>query len=162
MEVTLINYLFLAIIAFFLIKIAYIDYRTQYIYVRDLLVLGAIVIIYKIVNGDLKLSIIAGAAAYIFGYAIYKISYLVYREEAFGLGDVYLLGILGCYWSWPSIIHFIYFSFLLAAIIGIIILVCTKNRKYKVAFGPILNISVFLYYLFGMPKIYYIIAKMCV
>lgn len=59
-------------------------------------------------------------------------------------------------------IHFTYFVFLLAGIIGIIFLIGTQNRKYRIAFGPILNISVFLYHLLGMPKIYNIITKMCV
>lgn len=162
METQIINCLCLSVIAFFLIKIAYIDYRTQYIYIRDLWILAIVVAFYKIYNENFILSLFAGTSAYIFGYAIYKITYLIYKEEAFGLGDVYLLGILGCYWSWPTMIHFTYFVFLLAGIIGIIFLICTQNRKYRIAFGPILNISVFLYHLLGMPEIYNIIKKICV
>ena len=162
METQIINYLCLSVIAFFLIKIAYIDFKTQYIYIRDLWILAIVVAFYKIYNGNFILSIFAGTGAYIFLYAFYKIAYLIYKEEAFGLGDVYLLGILGCYWSWPTMIHFTYFVFLLAGIIGIIFLIGTQNRKYRIAFGPILNISVFLYHLLGMPKIYNIITKMCV
>ena len=158
----ILNYLYIAVTSLLLLKIAYIDFKTQYIYISDLYILGAIVVFYKICTGNLLLAIFAGAAAYIFGYTIYKISYLIYKEEAFGLGDVYLLGILGCYWSWPEIAHFIYFTFLLAGILGIVVMAFTKNRKYQIAFAPILTISVFLYHLCGMPKIYNIIAQLCI
>lgn len=155
----LLQYPYIAVILLLLLKIAYIDFKTQYIYIRDLYTLAIVVLLYKIYIDDLMFSILAGAAAYIFGYTIYKTSYLYYKEEAFGLGDVYLLGILGAYWSWPTIIHFLYFSFLLAGIIGLIVLIFTKKGKYRIAFVPILNISVFLYYLCGLPDIYSITSK---
>lgn len=150
-------YLYIAVTSLLLFKIAYIDFKTQYIYISDLALFAVVVSLYKIYIGDMLSSAFAAAAAGIFGYAIYKISYLIYQEEAFGLGDVFLLAILGCYWSWPLIVHFIYFSFLLAGIIGLVVLAFTRNRKYRIAFGPVLSISVFLYYLWGLPDIYSII-----
>lgn len=150
-------YLYIAVTSLLLFKIAYIDFKTQYIYISDLALFAVVVSLYKIYIGDMLSSAFAAAAAGIFGYAIYKISYLIYQEEAFGLGDVFLLAILGCYWSWPLIVRFIYFSFLLAGIIGLVVLAFTRNRKYRIAFGPVLSISVFLYYLWGLPDIYSII-----
>lgn len=150
-------YLYVAVTSLLLFKIAYIDFKTQYIYISDLSILAVVVSLYKIYIGDMLSSAFAAAAAGIFGYVIYKISYLIYQEEAFGLGDVFLLAILGCYWSWPLIVHFIYFSFLLAGIIGLVVLAFTRNRKYRIAFGPVLSISVFLYYLWGVPDIYSIV-----
>lgn len=85
----LLQYLYIAVILLLLLKIAYIDFKTQYIYIRDLYTLAIVVLLYKIYIDDLMFSILAGAAAYIFGYTIYKTSYLYYKEEAFGLGDVY-------------------------------------------------------------------------
>lgn len=157
-----INYLFLAIMTAIFIKIAYCDYKTKYIYVSDLVALAIVVILYKFFNDDLPASLWAGAAAYAFGYTIYIVSYWHYKEEAFGLGDVYLLGILGCYWSWPTIVHFIYFLFIFAAFFGIVLLIITRDRKYPVAFCPILISSVFIYHLLGLPKIYYILSEMCI
>ena len=158
----IINYLFLAIMTAIFIKIAYCDYRTKFIYVSDLVALAIVVILYKLFNDDIGASLLAGAAAYAFGYAIYIVSYWYYGEEAFGSGDVYLLGILGCYWSWPTIVHFIYFLFIFAAFFGIVLLAITRDRKYPVAFGPILIISVFIYHMLGLPEIYSIIANMCI
>ena len=117
----IIYYLYIAVTSLLLIKIAYIDLKTQYIYISDLSLFAVVIAFYKIYIGDMLSSAFAAAAAGIFGYVIYKISYLIYQEEAFGLGDVFLLAILGCFWSWPLFLHFIYFFFLLAGIIGLLV-----------------------------------------
>lgn len=82
-------YLYIAVTSLLLFKIAYIDFKTQYIYISDLSILAVVVSLYKIYIGDMLSSAFAAAAAGIFGYVIYKISYLIYQEEAFGLGDVF-------------------------------------------------------------------------
>lgn len=147
----------LAVIAAWLLKIAYVDYKTQYIYDYDMIGVFTVILIYQFINGKLTDAIIAGVFSAAVGFFIYISAYLIYKEEAFGLGDVYLLGNLGCFWSWPQILHFLYFSFLFAGIIGLIVLAFTKKRKHRIAFGPILNISVFLYHLCGSPNVYQIV-----
>lgn len=156
-DMEIVNFILQIIMTIWFLTISYIDSKTQYIYDRDIIGLFITVIIFQAYNGNFSRAIIGGGAAAAIGFLIYWAAYRVYHEEAFGLGDVYLLGILGCYWSWPQIVHFIYFSFLLAGIIGLVVLAFTRNRKYRIAFGPVLSISVFLYYLWGMPDIYSIV-----
>lgn len=141
------------------LTISYIDSKTQYIYDRDMIGLFITVMVFQAYNGNFSSAIIGGGAAAAIGFLIYWVAYRVYQEEAFGLGDVYLLGILGCYWSWPQILHFLCFAFLLGGIIAAIALMVTGNRNYRLALGPIFIFAISLYYLCNKPTILMIFSK---
>lgn len=159
METTNVNIVFQSLIGIWLLIIAYIDFKTQYIYDRDLFGVFILVISYQIYNDNFFSAVTAVLFAASIGFLIFLLAYIAYQEEAFGLGDVYLLGILGCYWSWPTIIHFLCFAFLLGGIIGAAVLIITRNKKYRLSFAPILIFSIPLYYLCDNPTIYMIFSK---
>ena len=63
-------------------------------------------------------------------------------KEAMGFGDVKLMGALGLFLGWPSIIIVAVISFLLAAIISIGILIAKKKGTNEyIPFGPFIVVS---------------------
>ena len=63
-------------------------------------------------------------------------------KEAMGFGDVKLMGALGLFLGWPSIIIVAVISFLLAAIISIgILIVKKKGTNEYIPFGPFIVVS---------------------
>ena len=70
---------------------------------------------------------------------------LFYGKEAMGFGDVKLMGALGLYFGLSNIIIITLVSFLIGAILSIILLV-TKLKKSDeyIPFGPFIVIATFL------------------
>lgn len=70
---------------------------------------------------------------------------LIAGKEAMGFGDVKLMGALGLFTGWPSIIIVSVISFLLAAVISIgILIVRKKNVNEYIPFGPFIVASTFI------------------
>ena len=110
----------------------------------------------SMVNGGLYvlanniLGMIVGAGIFLM---ITFIGGLIAGKEAMGFGDVKLMGALGLFFGWISIILISVMSFLLAAIvsIGILILRRKKMNEY-IPFGPFIVASSFIsiYVPFGL------------
>ena len=95
------------------------------------------------------LSMVAGLVLYI---TVYGVGMWIWKEEVFGMGDVYFLAALGSYFS-PSQILFIgLLSFVIGGgvVIGWMIL-SKRNQLYaKIPFAPFISISALLTYLFSI------------
>ena len=85
----------LVLLSGIMLKIAYLDYKEQYIYDLDVGIAGIITIAYAANSATLYSSVIGGICGFAIGYVIYAVAKMVYGEEAFGFGDVLLLGVLG-------------------------------------------------------------------
>ncbi len=72
------------------------------------------------------------------------------KVDGFGLGDIYLAPSLGLLLGWPKILPGIFFSFLLGALVGVL-LVATGKKKLSqyLPFGPFLIIGVVLSLVWG-------------
>lgn len=95
------------------------------------------------------LSMVTGLILYI---TVYGVGKWIWKEEVFGMGDVYFLAALGPYFS-PSQILFVgLFSFVFGGgvVIGWMIL-SKRNQLYaKIPFAPFISISALLTYLFSI------------
>lgn len=80
-----------------------------------------------------------------FGLIIY-----ISRGRAMGMGDLKLAAAIGLLLGWPDTIMALIISFIIGALIGVI-LICfgKKTLKSSIPFGPYLAISVFLTMFFG-------------
>jgi leader peptidase (prepilin peptidase)/N-methyltransferase len=102
-----------------------------------------IAFIYGISNVAITINMLLGM---ILGGGIFLIITLVtkiiYGKESMGLGDAKLMGALGLYFGVSNIIAIVLMSFLVGAILSIILLV-TKKKKINEAipFGPFIVIS---------------------
>ena len=127
-----------------------IDYRLQIIPNRLNLTMFEIGLIIAFVYGmsnvaitiDMLLGMLVGGGIF---FAITAIGGILYGKEAMGLGDVKLMGALGLYFGVSNIIVISLMSFLIGAIIGVILIV-TKIKKSDeyIPFGPFIVISTFI------------------
>ena len=130
--------------------IALMDFDSYEVDLRLLFIL-AIVGLYNRMNAveEAILSMMIGLVLY---STVYGVGKWIWKEEVFGMGDVYFLAALGPYVS-PSQILFIgLLSFVIGGgvVIGWMIL-SKRNQLYaKIPFAPFISISALLTYLFSI------------
>lgn len=127
-----------------------IDYRQQIIPNRLNLTMFEIGLIIAFLYGmsnvaitvDMLLGMLVGGGIFL---AITLIGSLIYGKEALGFGDVKLMGALGLYFGMANILAISAMSFLIGAILGIILIV-TKIKKSDeyIPFGPFIVIATFI------------------
>ena len=127
-----------------------IDYRLQIIPNRLNLTIFEIGIIFAFLYGlsdvaitiNMLLGMLAGGGIFLL---ITLLGGLFYGKEAMGFGDVKLMGALGLYFGLSNITIITLVSFLIGAILSIILLV-TKIKKSDeyIPFGPFIVIATFL------------------
>ena len=95
------------------------------------------------------LSMVTGLILYI---TVYGVGKWIWKEEVFGMGDVYFLAALGPYFSTSQILFIGLFSFVIGGgvVIGCMIL-SKRNQLYaKIPFAPFISISALWTYLFSI------------
>ena len=133
-----------------LISAFVIDYKLQIIPNRLNLTIFEVGLIFTFIYGlsnvaisiNMVLGMIAGGGIFL---GLTLIGGLIYGKEAMGLGDVKLMGALGLYFGLTNIIIITLMSFLIGAILSIILL-ATKIRKMDeyIPFGPFIVIATFI------------------
>ena len=127
-----------------------IDYKQQIIPNRLNLTMFEIGLIIAFLYGmsnvaitvDMLLGMLAGGGIFL---TITLIGSLIYGKEALGFGDVKLMGALGLYFGVSNILAISAMSFLIGAILGIILII-TKIKKSNeyIPFGPFIVIATFI------------------
>lgn len=138
------------ILAPMLISAFVIDYRLQIIPNRLNLTIFEVGIIFAFLYGlsdvaitiNMLLGMLAGGGIFLL---ITLIGGMLYGKEAMGFGDVKLMGALGLFFGLSNIIIITVVSFLIGAILSIVLLV-TKIRKSSeyIPFGPFIVIATFI------------------
>ena len=133
-----------------LISVFVIDYKLQIIPNRLNLTIFEVGLVFTFIYGlsdvaisiNMVLGMIAGAGMFL---ALTLLGGLIYGKEAMGLGDVKLMGALGLYFGLTNIIIITLLSFLIGAVLSIILL-ATKIRKMDqyIAFGPFIVMATFI------------------
>ena len=127
-----------------------IDYRLQIIPNRLNLTMFEIGLIISFIYGlsDVAITINMGLGMLVGGGIFLLITIIggaIYGKEAMGFGDVKLMGALGLYFGLSNIVAITLLSFLIGAILSIILLV-TKIKKMDeyIPFGPFIVIGTFI------------------
>ena len=146
-NLNLIKYLILTPI---LLSTFIIDYHHQIIPNRLVLTMFEIGLVFIFIYGlsnvaealNMLLGMLAGGGIFL---GITLLGGLVYGKEAMGLGDVKFMGALGLYFGLANIIIIALISFLVGAILSIILL-ATKIKKTDeyIPFGPFIVIATFI------------------
>lgn len=83
---------------------------------------------------------LAALAAFIFFFLLSALS----RERWMGMGDAYLVILLGLIVGWPEILLAVFLAFAIGAICGIILIVLKRKKmKSQLPFGPFLILGTF-------------------
>lgn len=130
-----------------LISAFYIDSKKQIIPNRLSLTLVEVGLVFTFVEGisnlniaiDKVLGIVLGTIMFLcITYAGKRVS----GKDSIGFGDVKLIGSLGLFFGWRTIITISFLSFLIAGIISILLLfIKRKNSNEYIAFGPFIVIA---------------------
>ena len=124
-----------------------IDYRLKIIPNRLNLTIFEVGLAYTFLEGiininiaiDMLLGMIAGAGIFLF---ITLVGGLIAGKEAMGFGDEKLMGGLGLFFGWRTIIIISLIAFLLGAIVGITLMLRKKKKSDEyIPFGPFIVIS---------------------
>ncbi len=133
-----------------LIIVFVVDYKKQIIPNRLNLTLFEIGLCFTFLYGlsniaisiNMILGMFAGAGIFIL---ITLIGGVVYGKEAMGFGDVKLMGVLGLFFGLYNIIEITLMSFLIGAILSIILLIIRVRRTDEyIPFGPFIVIATFI------------------
>lgn len=139
-----------AILAPLLISVFVIDYKHQIIPNRLNLTILEIGIIFTFLYGlsnvaiaiNMLLGMLVGGGIFLI---ITLIGGLIYGKETMGFGDVKLLAALGLFFGLSNVIVITLMSFLIGAIISIILLVIRiKKTNEYMPFGPFIAIAAFI------------------
>ena len=146
-KIKLIEYLILTPM---LIATFVIDYRKQIIPNRLTLTMFEVGIVFTFISGltslnlfiDSLLGLLAGGGIFLL---ITLIGGAIAGKEAMGFGDVKLMGALGLCFGFTTTIMIAIISFLLGAIISIILLITKKKKSNEyIPFGPFIVIATFI------------------
>lgn len=130
-----------------LLAVFEIDYKNKIIPNRLSLTMFEIGIIIAFIYGisnvaitiNMILGMIVGGGIFL---VITLVTKMIYGKESMGLGDVKLMGALGLYFGLSNIIAIALMSFLIGAILSIILIIAkVKKMNEEIAFGPFIVIS---------------------
>ncbi len=150
-----------------LLSVFIIDYKMQIIPNRLTLSIFETGLIIAFLHGlsntaitiNMLLGMIVGSGIFIL---ITLLSRLILGKDSVGLGDIKLMGGLGLFFGLTNIVVISIISFLLAAIISIILII-TKNKKgnENMCFGPFIVIASVITILVPLNTILSILVKIC-
>lgn len=93
-------------------------------------------------------SILGAVLGYGFLWSVYWIWKILFKKEAMGYGDFWLLGALGAWMGWQLIIPILLIASLAGAIIGLTLMGLNKERRGKpIPFGPFLAVAGWIVFL---------------
>ena len=147
--------------------ISYRDYREHSIYDADLLKLAGIALISQVLTGRPVSALLGSIVGLFIGLLVYYPSFWIYKEEAFGFGDVLLLGVLGLVLGLPTFIYyFIYSIFLLGFMAATILVLKPEWHQLQLPLAPGFSLCLPIYLGLGSPtleelyKFFYIFSSL--
>ena len=130
-----------------------IDYKLQIIPNRLTLTMFETGIIFSFLRGlnnlnvavEMWLGMLLGAGIFII---LTFFGNIVLKKETMGFGDVKLMGALGLFFGWRSIIAISILSFFIAAIFSLVLIIKNKLKKQDISefipFGPFIVLATFI------------------
>lgn len=154
--------LILILLSVVMLRIAYVDYREQYIYNIDVLSGAALSIAYNFCFSAVETSMKGGVCGFAVGYVIFAVTKQVYGVEAFGFGDVLLLGVLGLFFGFPVFFHYFAITIIITGLVASCFLLYDRSAAtMAVPMAPIFIGGGFSYVLSGYPTIERFVFKSC-
>lgn len=133
-----------------LISAFYIDYKLHIIPNRLNLTIFEIGLLISVIGGisDINFAINAIEGMLVGGgtfFIITLIGGLIAGKEAMGYGDVKFMSALGLYFGFASMVSIIFMSFLIGAILSIILIILRRKKASEyIPFGPFIVISCYI------------------
>ena len=152
--------IFALVFTWVLISLTFIDFDTMLLpdqLTLPLLWLGLLVNMSGTFIG-LEDAVLGAALGYLSLWSIYWVFKLATGKEGMGYGDFKLLAALGAWFGWQALPLIIILSSFAGAIIGITLLIASKDKQSRpMPFGPYLAIAGWIYLVYGveLTMLYY-------
>lgn len=146
---------FYALLFLIFIRISYVDYKEHAIYDRDNLIALLLITAYNIYLSAFLDSLIWALIGLMIGSAIFLSAYYYYHFEAFGLGDVFLLGILGALFK-ADFLSYFSISLMISGFLVILLipfLGMKRINNLEIPLAPVLLFWVPVFIVTGKPSI---------
>ena len=100
--------------------------------------------------GGLGASFIGAATGFGMLWGIAILGKLIFRKDAMGFGDVKLMGAIGAYMGWVSVLFTVMISSLLGAVVGLsLVAVGKKEMQSRIPYGPYIALAALIWILWG-------------
>ena len=86
-------------------------------------------------------AMIGAASGFLVLFVVAESYYLMTKREGMGLGDANLLAMIGAFLGWRSLPAVIFVGSALGVVIGIFLIAASRDRLYKIPFGPFLSLG---------------------
>ncbi len=140
------------ILTYFLIALSGIDIETQLLpdnMTLPLLWLGIIFNFFSTYT-DLNSSVLGAIFGYVSLWLVFQVFKVITGKEGMGYGDFKLLGALGAWLGWQSLLLIILLSSAVGAVVGIIMIATNlQERSNPIPFGPYLALAGWITMLYG-------------
>lgn len=145
-----INLIKFVILTPMLLSVFVIDYHHKIIPNRLNLTIFEVGLVFVFIQGifnlniviDMLLGMVVGGGIFLL---ITLIGGMIAGKEAMGFGDVKLMGALGLFFGWANMLVISMISFLVGAVLSIILLVSKKKKSNEyIPFGPFIVIGTFI------------------
>lgn len=152
--------LFALVFTWVLISLTFIDFDTMLLpdsLTLPLLWLGLLINVSGTFT-DLNSAVLGATFGYLTLWSIYWVFKIVTGKEGMGYGDFKLLAALGAWFGWQALPLIILLSSFSGAIIGIAIVLASKDKQSRpMPFGPYLAVAGWLFLVYGnsLTEIYY-------
>ncbi|MCB0283667.1 MAG: prepilin peptidase [Calditrichaeota bacterium] len=137
---------------YFLIVIAFIDYKTELIYNKvliTLLVFGLIFnVFYPFMAWEAGLYGLLAGGGILFLFSL--LGKILFKKEALGMGDVKLAAVAGFFLGMQNVLIAIYFGFIIALVTMVVLRIFKKAElKGKIPLGPFLAAGLIVFLFWG-------------
>ncbi len=146
--------IFWLVVGIILLYIIIIDYKYLIIPDTALLVLTVLVVLYRLLltsSGIMQVSdLLTGIVAMASSVLFFWLLWFGTKGKGFGFGDVKLAVPLALLVGWPDVLVWLFMSFLLGAVIGVILIFFKKASFGKpIPFGPFLILGALISLIWG-------------
>lgn len=152
--------IFWLVVGLIMIYIFIVDLKTMKIDNSSVIYLTVLAVIYRIslfISGimqaeDLYSTLIAALVSYLFFYAIYRLSIIIYKREGMGYGDVLLVVPLAILLGAQKMIVCLFLAFIIGAVVGLFQIAISKGKtklRSEIPFGPFLIIGTAISLIWG-------------
>ena len=135
------------------ILIALMDLDSYEVDLRILIILWSVGLIQR--AEMLESSFVSMTIGFMFYMMIYVVGKWIWKEEVFGMGDVYYLTALGAYFSVNQVLYIGLLSFVIGGCVALVWLFFARKTVFhaKIPFTPFITISAIWTYLFSIQWI---------
>lgn len=99
------------------------------IFVNMIMVFLVPILLLNIYGNYMKMSIFGLLSGFLLYGSIYILSKIIYKKEVFGIGDIYILSLIGFVTDWYTVLNIGLFTYIVAGVFYLVKFLFVRNKK---------------------------------